>query len=305
MAKKQPAQPCFVIAPIGDQGSPERAWSDKVLRHIIKPVVTKLGYQPTRADEMPTPGIITQQVIERLVNDPLVIADLTGYNANVFYELAVRHAAMKPVVLMIQQGSRIPFDINQNRTIQIDISDPDILQRSKRELRKQIVSLRDDPSNVESPISNALASQLLRQSAQPSDKTSAEILESVHDLRVRFQELQAALSAPRSGLLDLIQRPKEEVSFLDLGPRSPWLGTGPLGPTGPAFGTVGLAFPAGPQGALDPSLGSQGLTFGAGPSGPLGQFPVPDEASPPTSRATKRPAKPRKRRQPRAGNTPS
>src|SRR6266851_3935883 len=74
---------CFIIAPIGDIGSVVRIRSDKVLKHIIAPAAIDCGYEPLRADQISEPGIITSQVIQHIVEDPLVIADLTGPNANV------------------------------------------------------------------------------------------------------------------------------------------------------------------------------------------------------------------------------
>ena len=59
-------------------------------------------------------------LIEYLFRSRLVVVDLSFHNPNVFYELALRHAARLPAVQIIRKGERIPFDINQNRTIQID-----------------------------------------------------------------------------------------------------------------------------------------------------------------------------------------
>jgi hypothetical protein len=97
---------CFFISRIGDVGSPERDFSDKLLKYIIAPVLEKCEYEkPVRADQITQPGVITTQVFTHLWNDDLVIADLTGGNPNVFYELAVRHIRRKPFVHMIQ-GAR-------------------------------------------------------------------------------------------------------------------------------------------------------------------------------------------------------
>jgi hypothetical protein len=78
---------CFVMAPIGDPESETRKWSDQVLRHVIKPATITCGYTAIRADEIDKPGMITSQVIQHVVNDPLVVADLTERNPNVFMNL--------------------------------------------------------------------------------------------------------------------------------------------------------------------------------------------------------------------------
>jgi hypothetical protein len=112
---------CFVIAPIGSEGSETRKRSDAVLKHIFREALHPRGYKLIRADEISQPGSITVQVIEKVLNADLVIADLTDHNPNVFYELAVRHAAQKPLLHVIQAGQSIPFDVSDFRTIPIEL----------------------------------------------------------------------------------------------------------------------------------------------------------------------------------------
>lgn len=69
---------CFVISPIGDPDSETRKRSDQVLRHVVRPAATSCGYKSIRADEIDKPGMITSQVIQHVVNDALVVADLTS-----------------------------------------------------------------------------------------------------------------------------------------------------------------------------------------------------------------------------------
>src|SRR3989442_8011901 len=113
------AKTCFVVGPIGPADSETRKRSDALLEYIIKKVLEAAPFQMTvdRADEIQKPGLITQQVIERVVNADLVVADLTDQNANAFYELALRHALNKPVVHLVlsNQIENIPFDIAHQR----------------------------------------------------------------------------------------------------------------------------------------------------------------------------------------------
>ncbi len=147
---------CFVIAPIGEPESDIRKRSDQVLEHIIRPVVESCGYKAVRADEIAEPGIITNQIIRHVVDDPLVIADLTGQNANVFYELAIRHYTGKPLVQIINKFEDIPFDVGSMRTILVDHRDLDSVEKAKTEIQRQIQSLEENLSSLESPISVAL-----------------------------------------------------------------------------------------------------------------------------------------------------
>jgi nucleoside 2-deoxyribosyltransferase len=134
---------CFVIAPIGEPESEIRKRSDKILRHVITPVAQECGYKPIRADDISEPGIITSQVIQHIVDDDLVIADLTGQNPNVFYELAIAHAIKKPLVQIIKKGEQIPFDIASTRTIHVDHTDLDNVEEAKNEISRQIKLLKE------------------------------------------------------------------------------------------------------------------------------------------------------------------
>src|SRR3954464_14465268 len=104
---------CFVVSPIGNPGTPGRHRADLFLKFIVEPVLTELGYQALRADKISAGGLVTSQIVRHLVEDPLVIADLTDHNPNVMYELAIRHAAQKPFVQLIDKNQTIPFDVGQ------------------------------------------------------------------------------------------------------------------------------------------------------------------------------------------------
>ncbi len=114
---------CFVIAPIGSDGSEERKHSDMVLESLITRALEADKYEIIRADQIAMPGMISGQVIEHLLKSALVIADLSFHNPNVFYELATRHLVGTPTVHLIRKGDAIPFDLKDFRTITIDTSD--------------------------------------------------------------------------------------------------------------------------------------------------------------------------------------
>src|SRR5262249_51257735 len=112
-----PAKTCFFVSPIGEESSDIRWRSDLLLERLIKPAIDSMNFTAIRADELADPGRITDKIINMALHADLVIADLTGHNANVFYELATRHAAGKPFVHLASQTERLPFDIADWNTL--------------------------------------------------------------------------------------------------------------------------------------------------------------------------------------------
>jgi len=180
---------CFVIAPIGEEDSEIRERSDKVLKHIIKPVLEELGYSALRADQISRPGMITPDIIQHVVEDPLVIADLTGHNPNVFYELALRHMVKKPVVQLINKGEPIPFDVSDLQTIEVDHTDLDSVEACKEEMKKQIQWLQEHADDITNPITVSVDLASLRESRKPLEIGLRRILLLLEELDVKVDRL--------------------------------------------------------------------------------------------------------------------
>lgn len=148
---------CFIITPIGDDGSPERKHADTMLRHLISPVLDELKLVPIRADQIAKPGHITKQVVEHIAYCRVCITDLSFGNQNAHYELGVRHAFNLASVQTIRKGDKIPFDVQQGRTIIIDTSDPytimDRIASAKNELVEHVKAIMSGANAQEdSPI---------------------------------------------------------------------------------------------------------------------------------------------------------
>ncbi|MCP4356552.1 MAG: hypothetical protein GY796_00845 [Chloroflexi bacterium] len=112
---------CFVISPIGMEGSDIRKHADDVFEVIIKPALAKCDFQAIRADHMDEPGKITDQMISAILEYDVCVAVLTGHNPNVFYEIAVAQSAARPIVFLILNGETIPFDVKDFRVIVYDL----------------------------------------------------------------------------------------------------------------------------------------------------------------------------------------
>jgi hypothetical protein len=113
---------CFVISPIGDEGSTVRQHADTVFNDIIEPAVAACHLAAIRSDHIQTPGLISTEMYKRILGDEVCIVVLTGMNPNVLYELAIAHAAARPVVLLIQKGQTPPFDLRDHRCVEYDVN---------------------------------------------------------------------------------------------------------------------------------------------------------------------------------------
>lgn len=112
---------CFVLMPFGKKPSSDgrQVDFDAVYTQLIHPGIEAAGLEPLRADEEMVGGIIHKPMFERLVLCEYAVADLTTANANVFYELGVRHAARPwATQLLFADGwGQLPFDVRMLRAL--------------------------------------------------------------------------------------------------------------------------------------------------------------------------------------------
>jgi hypothetical protein len=107
---------CFVITPIGEEASVTRSNTDTLIADVIRPILEP-EFEVIVAHEIAKAGSINRQIIEEIITSDLVIANLSGTNPNVMYELALRHCTNKPVIQIAEKGTLVPFDIHSLRTI--------------------------------------------------------------------------------------------------------------------------------------------------------------------------------------------
>ena len=96
---------------------------DSVYNDFLKPAFESLEdaqFQVTRADDIGNQRSIVNDIVVQIAQSDLVIADLTGCNPNVFYELGLAHALRRPVILLTQDIEDIPFDLQLYKTLEYD-----------------------------------------------------------------------------------------------------------------------------------------------------------------------------------------
>ena len=133
---------CFVVTAIGESGTETRDRADEVFSYLIVPVCEELGYKPVRVDQVDAVDNINETIITHLKTAPMVVADMTGHNPNVFYELGFRQAKELPLVPIIQAGNGLPFDVISQRTVFYNLSVGKI-EQSKRDLKAKMKSFEN------------------------------------------------------------------------------------------------------------------------------------------------------------------
>lgn len=188
---------CFFITPIGAQNSDIRRSTDGLIAAVLRPLCDEMGLDFFVAHEISAPGSITSQVIQHLVEDELVIANLSTLNPNVMYELAVRHAKRLPVVIIANSNTDLPFDVSDQRTLffQDDMAGVEELSEA---LAVAVESALADklPDN---PIYRAVRHIAIQESATETDTTKflARKLEAIEEQLSQLASRSLIASAPR------------------------------------------------------------------------------------------------------------
>lgn len=193
---------CFVICPIGELKSDTRKRSDLILKYIIKAALEPEGYDVKRADELDKPGIITSQVIQHVLEDDLVVADISERNPNVFYEMAIRHAINKPIIILIDENEEIPFDVVVMRTIKINHQDLEIVNKSKLEIVKQLNAITTT-DYIETPITIAIDLEAFKNSKNEQKRMLANILNSISTIEDKLKRPESII--PESYFREMIK----------------------------------------------------------------------------------------------------
>jgi tetratricopeptide (TPR) repeat protein len=150
---------CFVIIGFGvktDHQAGREVDLDKTFKNIIEPVFNELGFLCYRAMDIQHSGMIDIPMYENILKADFVVADLTTLNANVLYELGIRHAVRKNTTIVISDKDlKYPFDLSH---ILIDsyehlgkAIDYDEVVRFKKHLKEKVEALLATPQ-TDSPI---------------------------------------------------------------------------------------------------------------------------------------------------------
>jgi len=212
---------CFVLMPFGKKPGAGGAVIDfdAVYKELIAPAISEAGLEPLRADEEMTGGIIHKPMFERLILCEYAVADLTTANANVFYELGVRHAVRQwSTVLLFAEGSiQLPFDVAPLRAMPYRLSPdgkPADLDVIKPALVERLIEAKS--ANTDSPIFQLVEGfpevdhtktdvfrDRVKYSAQMKEKLAAARKEDLQAIRVVERELGEIQNSESGVVVDL------------------------------------------------------------------------------------------------------
>lgn len=143
----------FLITPIGKKGTEPYNKYLAICKDLIEPTVKSVDseFKVIRADQIAKPGSFVKDILEHIRNSHIVIANLTGLNPNVFYELGVRHCLSARTIMITEDLSTLPSDLKEYRTIEYS---PEITGISDftSELKKSIEEIIQNPETPDNPV---------------------------------------------------------------------------------------------------------------------------------------------------------
>lgn len=139
---------CFVVSPIGNEGSDTRKHSDTVFNYLINPVCELNNFNVVRVDKVARTSSITDDIFSYLDNSELVIVDITELNPNVFLELGYRIATKRPYIIIKckKESIKYPFDIADTRILEYS-TEVDGIEDSKNLLDSFIKNVNDSTND--------------------------------------------------------------------------------------------------------------------------------------------------------------
>ena len=203
---------CFAIMPFGLK--PDNAGRlidfDHVYADIVAPAIAKVGLVALRADEERAAGMIHKQMYERLLLSEYAIADLTLANANVFYELGIRHAVRpESSVLLMAEGSALPFDLGPVRSLPYKIGADGRVSDTAAAIEQVVARLRDCMAHrsTDSPLFQLLEGYQPPPIAREKSDVFRERVAVAGDLKAKMAEARKAGKASLAALRDSFGAP--------------------------------------------------------------------------------------------------
>ena len=205
---------CFVIMPISSQQNYEEGHFSLVYEDIIKPAIESSGLISVRADETKNTNLIQLDILRNVIESPMAVCDMSSKNPNVFYELGMRQAFDLPTVLIKDEITEAPFDINGLRyvTYKKDMKHRDVklAVQELTETIKDTYSKREDKAEINSLIR-------LMDLADPAKINQVELTEEARYEKLNelhLKEITNSIDVLRSTQIAMLNRLEDKFGFM-------------------------------------------------------------------------------------------
>jgi hypothetical protein len=186
-AAKSTKDICFVIMPFG-------GWLDDYYVSIYSLAIDSAGLEAHRADDLFRPSTIVNDIWSYTKKAKVLLADLSGKNPNVFYELGLAHALAKPVILIAESMEEIPFDLRALRIIIYDKNAPDWGRLLREKIEASIKEVLLSPAEAVLPAFLNVKGSGSTPTVSPEQK---EIIEIKQELDLLRREIRSRAEEPR------------------------------------------------------------------------------------------------------------
>lgn len=182
--EKEKKEQCFVMMPISDQGDYPKGHFDKIYEQIFQPAIEKAGYEPYRVDENKMCDSIMKKIFDAIYNSPMALCDLSNRNPNVLYELGLRQAYDKPVVLVQDDKTERIFDISGINTVYYKSNRlyENILE-AREKITEAILSTKEGKETSIVKIWQAVAADVSHESMSEEDKVEIMLHRMMSDIQ--------------------------------------------------------------------------------------------------------------------------
>lgn len=222
---------CFTIMPFG-------GYLDDYYLEIYVPAIKAAGLTPHRADDLFRPSTIVNDIWDYTKRARVLLADLTGKNPNVFYELGLAHALAKPAVLLAESMDDIPFDLRSLRIIVYNKNEHDWGATLRAKITASIKEVLASPSTAVLPAFLNVSGTQSAPTVTPHQKELLEIRQDLdllrrqvgdgdHELMPRKVRIDVGPAQARRVIASLVRRrvpPSVIISRVrPLGPPTSWI----------------------------------------------------------------------------------
>jgi hypothetical protein len=181
---------------------------DDVYKGFLHPVLKESGFDVKRADDIENQQNILRDIVEQIDRSDLIVADLTGLNPNVFYELGLAHALRKSVLLITQSIEEVPFDLKSYRLLEYDTHFARI-ENAKGQLSRYTIGFRDGSITFGSPVTDFYPDDAVQSVQGSAASVGAQevdgrgYLDHVIDINYHYTQMAESTAVVTDDLLEL------------------------------------------------------------------------------------------------------